>query len=341
MIYSPATDLPKEYVGKLQQYSWMGIDIEHPFLRAAQQILHLPSCNQSFMGKNLFWAGLSEEQIEQFVNTPHDKLSFDSLMQNRAEELAVTARALNLPVYVLWSGGIDSTAAVLACENNGMDYTVIATPLAQEEYPRMFEDLQRMGKLELFSHIGFYDTMYDYYTKGIVVTGFCGDQLGSSTIGMCYGGDVDQAIRTSWKMFIMRNHPDGYDGMHKLVKASGLKIQNSFELGWLLNITLKWDFVTYNAPFWSAACKGVGARLPLSHSFPFFSSMDFRLFAIDYFREHGIFYKEQTRPFAKKYILNNTGDQAYFRNKKKEATMFVVRPYGGYVEDDHVVVTFA
>jgi hypothetical protein len=205
----------------------------------------------------------------------------------------------------------------------------------------MFYELNSRGVTDVISHVTLYDTLYDYYQKGIVTSGFCGDQLGSCVCQSCYGGDLDKVIRIPWQKFIMELFPYAYSSIDNLVQSSGLKIRNAFDLGWLLNVLLKWDYVSYNAIFWSASSRGKGSKLSLGHNFPFFSSDRFRYFGINYFRDHGLFHKTETRPFTKKFILDNTGDREYFENKTKDATMFIIRPSRGSIDKGCAVIDYA
>lgn len=163
-------------------------------------------------------------------------VSFEDCCEKRAKELAL----LNKKIYVLWSGGLDSTNVFLCLREvlPKENLAVLYTKASLKEYPNFFES----NILNIYESYEFdMDTMWmaveKYCQQGILVTGEIGDQLfGSSWI------DKETPTNTDWKLFkngMLLNIPN----FEEFVESCPHKLENLSEVFWWMNYSLKYQYV--------------------------------------------------------------------------------------------------
>lgn len=165
-----------------------------------------------------------------------NSVSFAEACEDRAKELA----SLNKKIYVLWSGGLDSTTVFLCLREvlPKENLAVLYTKASLEEYPNFFES----NILDIYeSHEFDMDTMWiaveKYSQQGILVTGEIGDQLfGSSWI------DKEAPTNTNWKSF-KNGMLLKIQNFEEFVESCPHKLKNLSEVFWWMNYSLKYQYV--------------------------------------------------------------------------------------------------
>jgi len=123
------------------------------------------------------------------VNTPipadtHTSLTFAEITDNNAEDIY---KKRSNPVLLMWSGGIDSTTAIAAFINLGIDFTVGYTSSSEGEYPWLYKELMN-NKWPQITMLNIGDTRVDELQKCYhLVTGLYADQL-IGGVSMFVGG---------------------------------------------------------------------------------------------------------------------------------------------------------
>jgi len=194
--------------------------------------------------------------VETPLETVHDikknlkQHKYEDLMNQRATELL----ALNKPIYVMWSGGIDSTAVLVALLKNATPQQiesihVVCSMDSVNEYPEFWGDITKIFKGRIKS-AHFHPA--EFCKQGIVVTGELADQCFGSDVlykvSALYGYD---AVHKPWQDVMPKLYNEVY-GPNKIIEkyeqtlsASVFPIKTAFDWMWWFNFTNKWNHVSY------------------------------------------------------------------------------------------------
>ena len=191
--------------------------------------------------------------------------SFNETFENVADARAAALWDENKKISVFWSGGIDSTTALVALlrtvpTNRLSDLTVHYSDASIDEYPQFYAD-HIDGKLTV-AKTPLTKTPTDRYladdmftsntTKEIakalktslVVTGELGDQcFGSSA----FANDQDRISSTVGDFLAQEDFLDIRDEIDALSDACPIEIKTVPTLMWWWNFTLKWSEVRYRS----------------------------------------------------------------------------------------------
>lgn len=165
-------------------------------------------------------------------------IDFSIACEHRAEQLAKIGKR----IYVLWSGGLDSTAVFLLMREivDKKDLVVLYTKESCEEYPGFFEkNIKDIHESNLLPMISLGTAMQNYSEKGIIITGEIGDQLFGSSLFMIL--KKDQLLQ-SWRNF---NNKSFYN-IPRIEEFANSAKQNIFtvaEMLWWINYTMKYQYV--------------------------------------------------------------------------------------------------
>ncbi len=193
------------------------------------------------------------EPISDILKLPRNTDTFG----NVAEQHAVKMKSLDEPIYIMYSGGIDSTSAVLAflrtwsSEELQRVYILCSHHSATEfpEFWNVIVDKFRGRILPSFRHVEF------YCKKGYVVTGEHGDQLfGSDVIRMIYHKFGNEGIHQPWQNIMPSIYtqtfgpdivPDFIARYEATLSHCPFPLKSSFDWIWWFNFTNKWQHVKY------------------------------------------------------------------------------------------------
>lgn len=182
--------------------------------------------------------------------------TYEDVCDERAKEIIERATEFDCDVYVMWSGGIDSTLALIsllkaAGREERKRLVVLLSEYSIAEYPQFYRDHIR-GKLRAEARSSLDRILGDPH---ILVTGEHNDQLmgsdmaaaliashGTSFIHAPYARDKILAHyesklddRAAAEHFLML--------FERLVKKAPIPIQTNFDFLWWVNFSLKWQTV--------------------------------------------------------------------------------------------------
>lgn len=248
------------------------------------------------------------------IGTPHCTDSFKNLCDRRAEELVSVADGRK--IYVLWSGGIDSTL-VLAALRKVADHkqlTVIYSPESIKEYPWLFDEWvnNKLETVQFFNRGVDASLLLECIKDGIICTGEIADQVFGSMIYGYY--KHPEMLLKNWRYAGHFTNPEFVDRLEQFVLACPQKINTVKDFLWWYNYAVKYQGVCFrmliNTP-------GVIVDKNMFH---FFHTKEFNDWAVTTPTEEK-FYGTDLRQYkmvAKDYIYKETKDSEYKTNKVKE-----------------------
>ena len=229
-------------------------------------------------------------------------LSFDECVANRAKEIYNRHLIKNVPIRLSWSGGIDSTAALLSfiellgVKEASRCVEVVMTHASVMENPYIWEKIVRKENFKIINASHFNETLN---SNAIVVNGECGDQI--------HGGDMPRALFTLFGADGLKM-PVTEDNVYQLVKLrsnspliispgidhkDAIKVtdilcrqfknapyypENMNDALGMLNFTSKWTAVFYRLV--TKAGQNLTEDFIRDYYFPFYDSTDFQQWAM-------------------------------------------------------------
>lgn len=204
-----------------------------------------------------FYFHKGAESLKELLAIPQRNLSWEDCCFQRAEELL---RLNKEKYYIAYSGGIDSTAILVAIlqvwPKAALDKVVVLlSKTSIEENPSFFNSVisrfKVQNSLQNFSHL-----LRD--REALLVTGEMGDQLfGSVTLMkpcMEFGDGFLKRhyIEAASMMFEAMQARLGrtirttaFERFHPIVEESPVPIKTVFDFFWWFNFSQKWQFVKY------------------------------------------------------------------------------------------------
>ncbi len=255
-----------------------------------------------------------------------DHKSFAEICEEQGRAIVDEALAKDVTIKVLWSGGIDSTVALIALINNLQEDSKIKVFLNMtsiNEYPYFFRKhiLNKLPfkviKPPLASCFG---------GQGLIVTGEHGDQLfGSDKLlplmvnKLAYEHYQDILPIYLMDKFGSRRKTDLLiDYLEPQIQASPVPIRTTFDLFWWFNLTLKWQQVSLRMPVFSFEKDLKELYLRFRH---FFRGDDFQIWSIRNHENRAASSLETYKLVAKQYIHSFTNDDEYLASKSKEPSL--------------------
>jgi len=244
-------------------------------------------------------------------------ISFEECCINRAKELV----NINDRIYLLWSGGIDSTCSVVSFLQAGMpldNITIVCNKDSVREYA-LFYNKFILGKFNIMATEEFMLKASAGVLDGTIVNSEHADQLFGSPFAniLLREGRSDLLLApyssdNVFKFFDMFNleHEDTrnciYELYHQTTKHSPRDITTMFDWVWWHNFNFKWQMI--GAKFLPRIAKGNILQT-------FFSSNNFQNWSIAH--TPNLNTQQDLKLIAKEVILNYTKDQAYYDKKIK------------------------
>jgi hypothetical protein len=258
------------------------------------------------------------------VNGP----AFAELCDRTGAALVAEALETGQRIHVVWSGGIDSTTALIAVMSaaSAVGRTevvrIAASYSSVQENPRFFRQ-HIAGKYPVDPVL---HPIWEFLDgSALNVTGEHGDQLFRSQLLESYvrrglAATPYQEILPFVLLEQLGNPVNAFRVSHYLrpvIAAAPVPIHTLFDYLWWLNFALKWQDVTLRL----AAPRGSDARAVFGSLRHFFRSQEFQAWSLanPSIRRLPVWtnYKET----AKRYILDFTGDHDYYHTKEKEDSL--------------------
>ncbi len=259
--------------------------------------------------------------------------SMESLCLERAEEIVNRARAENRPIRLLWSGGIDSTAAAVALFKTidplQDQLEIYYSKHSVKEYKTFFNQF-----VTQYRHIKIKSIGDALGSDALLVTGEHGDQLFGSL----------KALSINWKLLnspwqaglrveLSKRLASSYrvdqvvDYLAPLVKRAPVPVYSLWDLLWWLNFSTKWQSVALRIPAIEASKKkpvlDIHQQFDLTEHF--FRKDAFQLWALRHrrFAIDAGDWKTYKWPL-KEFIYTYNNDKYYRKGKRKIASLNTV-----------------
>ena len=265
------------------------------------------------------------DALDDFSET--DK-NFAEICDERATFIAQKAIRQNRKIQLLWSGGIDSTLALVSLfkelekREELQRLEVLLSKESIEEYRSFFEEVIR----KKLNYILFNPPIYSRLdTKKIIVTGEHGDQI--------FGSDkarhfviTKQAFRPYTEILpcvIARKlgSDKSVDAiisyLEPQIKKSSVPVKTLFDYLWWMNFSLKWQHVSLRMIY---SMENINLSLD-ENIIHFFSAKDFQNWSV---KHHDKKIKNSWKSYkyvAKEYIFDFHRDENYLINKEKEQSL--------------------
>ncbi len=273
-------------------------------------------------------AGIEFEVLDRLNDFSETEKSLSEICAERAEFICEKSFRENRQIQVLWSGGIDSTLALVSIykeleKRDELKFLeIILSKDSIAEYPTFFRDVIE----KTLKYILFEPPIYDFLDeKKIIVTGEHGDQL--------FGSDkvqhfvlTNQAFRPfeeilplviARKLGSAKSVDAIISYLAPQIEKSPVEIKTLFDFLWWMNFSLKWQHVSLRM-FYDENDK----RFSLDENFlHFFSAKDFQNWSIS---NHDLKIKETWKSYkyvAKECIFDFHKDENYLLNKEKEQSL--------------------
>lgn len=269
-------------------------------------------------------------------------LSYEEAVLERAAFFKRQQERLGVPIFLMYSGGIDSTVMLLALEEvmGGSAKDRIEVALTRDsiaEYPRFYNERIR-GRYQMVSSELF---AYQFDRSRLVISGEHNDQLfGSDVLGDIVTAFGDEAFELALQPytrdrvvdFLVRARAvepdianfwfemvDGHLRSHSEVEATRL-----FDFFWWLNFVFKWQNVYFRILMRVAPHlrHNIGMDFLSSHFFHFFSSEELQCWSMRNPAKKVNARWNSYKAEAKEFIRARTGDDYYADNKVKRGSLW-------------------
>lgn len=254
--------------------------------------------------------------------------SFAQVCDLVAADIVARARVEERKIRVLWSGGIDSTVALIALlkalpTEEHQRIQPLLNMISINEYPLFFRQ-HILGKLP-FRQVPAPITQH-FGDRQLIITGEHGDQLfGSDKLlplianGLAYEPWEDILPLHLFEKFSGRGKVKKLmDYLRPQIAASPVPINSTFELFWWLNYSIKWQQVTLRLPVFTFR-EDVKAIHQRTHHF--FRDERFQRWSILNHPNRECADLASYKMAAKEYIHAFTGDGVYLATKTKEPSL--------------------
>lgn len=206
---------------------------------------------------------------------PDFSASMDELCDRRATEICARAKRERRQIWLLWSGGIDSTAAAVALLKalpivKWKSLEILYTRSSQVEYPKLFKWLHWRTTLRFLENgindlFSIHDSSLAMDKQPLIVTGEFGDQLFGSMVAECFyekkenGEHLYGKQNEPWREFVntlftnpniipSSSVPAMVRYLEPQVACSPVPIVNAYDFLWWLNFSMKWQHVGLRIP---------------------------------------------------------------------------------------------
>jgi hypothetical protein len=257
-----------------------------------------------------------------------DSATFAELCDAIGAEIVADAISAGKEVAVLWSGGIDSTTALIAvmkaAEQRGCSghIRVLLSLDSVQEHPGFFlRQIKGRYRLQPVTH----PISASLDPTLVNVTGEHGDQLFGSHILASYVrrglGLADYRDILPLVLLERLRNPLSARRVKRylapVIAAAPVPLRTLFDCLWWLNFSLKWQEVTLRLPVF----RGEEARMVYNSLRHFFRDERFQAWALANGQIRRVPVWARYKDEAKRYILDFSGDRDYYQTKEKEDSL--------------------
>ena len=265
---------------------------------------------------------------------------FNKTFEECCMDAAKNLWSLGKPIELFWSGGIDSSGALIALletKSKNDVFNIRYTQDSIDEFPLMWEKMVK-DKNDPLSHKEMLDDSLFENHDIIKVTGECGDQcFGSDALHKnLHRHDDDWETIFSWSKdeifhnqpVELRNNISEEEFIQRKVAISeilfdnvddaAIEVKTIFDLYWWMNFCFKWQDVDSRMIF------TFSSTAEWKSTISFFNTENFQKWSIvNHDIKHGGTWETYKQP-AKEYINKYIKDETYRKNKTKEPSLIKV-----------------
>ena len=262
------------------------------------------------------------QTMKELLSYPDHKKTFEEVCLDRAEEL----KLLDGTIYVMWSGGIDSTSILTAIfrtfSRADLDRVIVlCDDRSIKENANYFKlIIKNKVKVQLSTA-----ELEPLLKKGWIITGELGDQIfGHDMVMFAVYKSGDSAMHENWEKHV----PDVFESMvpggakyiyevvSPIINEAPFKIKTVHEFGWWYNISQKWQHVKLR---FLTSSKWEDPKNNYAKLIHFYDSVDFQLWSI-YGNEEKVGKKFKTYKNVSKEFSITWSKDFDFINKEKETS---------------------
>jgi len=255
------------------------------------------------------------------------KYDFDILIESRAKELIELSNTRNIPIYLMWSGGIDSTSVYCAIKKHLTDnkkLVILCNKNSIKEYPELYNEMISEHEIIDLGIVEFGLTINKLANiDSIFVTGELGDQLFMSRPPRKKSSltSIDW-INDPWEAVLDPNASQYHSVVDEYVKNFPIPIITARDFGRSIKFNLEYQRAQLRM---SLFYKNLVLNKNLFH---FYDTIDFNYYSLSLsLDELGIDYRTHTIKLPlKQLILDYTVDQHYYENKPKVKRIMALNP---------------
>lgn len=234
--------------------------------------------------------------------------SFEQVCDARANQLIDKAEANNCNINVMWSGGIDSTTALVSLLRTGRKerINVVLSKASIGEYPKFYRDVIA-AELEK-QHSVVDSPKLALNSLDINLTGEIGDQMfGSAAIFKAF---KKRKLFDRYQDYIA---PDFIDRLSEQIKKCPIELNTTFDFLWWFNFSMKYQNVQFRIY--------PSVQMPFGSITHFFDTDEFQLWSFNNPDKKIKTTLESYKYVAKDYIYTYHQDDNYLENKLKVGSL--------------------
>ena len=273
-----------------------------------------------------FKSKIAVETIPEILALQSNNLSFEDQAHKRAIEIKTITG--DQPVFLMYSGGIDSTSALIAILNTWSPQElervyVCMSYRSIQEFPEMWPVIRKLFGNRVINSLMNND---DFVKKGYMITGELGDQImGADLVTPLTTFYGQEGIHYPWKNYIKPfyerffgvtfrpNVPTFIDKFGATTEYCPFPIKTCFDFIWWYNFTNKWQLVSLRM---LEQKRYANPKEEIGKIIHFFSSKDWQRWSLD---NHDQKIRDTLTSYkysAKEFIVKHTGFTNYLNKPK-------------------------
>lgn len=234
--------------------------------------------------------------------------TFEQVCDARAAQLVALAESRNCNISLMWSGGIDSTTALVALLRTGKKerLQVILSKASIGEYPKFYKDVIQVELPN--QHLVLENPKLALNSNDVNITGEIGDQIfGSAAIFKAF---KKKKIFDPYQTYIA---PEFLDRLSEQIKKCPIELNTTFDFLWWFNFSMKYQNVQFRIY--------PSVQLPFGTITHFFDTEEFQLWSLNNPDKKIRTTLESYKYIAKDYIYSYHQDDNYRDNKLKVGSL--------------------
>lgn len=234
--------------------------------------------------------------------------SFEQVCDARAEQLVALAEQRNCSVTLMWSGGIDSTVALVSLLKTGKTgrLKVMLSKASIGEYPRFYRDVIQVELPN--QHLVLENPKLALDSRDINLTGEIGDQIfGSAAIFKAF---KKGKVFSPYQNYISAEF---LDRLSAQITKCPIELKTTFDFLWWFNFSMKYQNVQFRLY--------PSVQLPFGTITHFFDTDEFQLWSLNNPDKKIKTSIESYKYIAKDYIYTYHKDDNYRDNKLKVGSL--------------------